>query len=417
MSTRIRLSDKVLPAFNELFVYVKDKKYLYHVLKGGRGSSKSSHIAELLVLRRMQTKSHALAVRKYASYLEKSVFEQLKWAINNLGVSEYWAQKKAPLTLIYKPTGASIIFAGADDPHRIKSIKMSDMPITDLWLEECADFKTEEEVTTIVNSIVRAELEFNLSYKVFISYNPPKRRTHWLNKKYETQFIASNTHVHHSNYRDNRYLSTQMLEEIEHVRLTSPNRYEWEYLGKPTGSGVVPFENLSFRAITNDEIKAFDNIVQGLDWGYGVDPLAMSRMHYDKTRRKLYIFGEIYGVKLSNRDVAERIKANGWHDIEVIADSAEPKSISEMKELGIKCKGAKKGPGSVEFGEKWLDDLEEIVIDPNRCPNHAREFEAIDYDVDKDGNPLPRLSGKDNHTIDCVRYGAEGQMTQNKWGF
>lgn len=135
-------------------------------------------------------------------------------------------------------------------------------------------------------------------------------------------------------------------------------------------------------------------------------------MHYDKTRRKLYIFGEIYGVKKSNRALAEAIKKKGWNDVQIIADSAEPKSIDEMKDdHGIrKIKGAVKGPGSVEYGEKWLDDLEEIIIDPVRCPNTAREFENIDYETDKDGNPKARLQGTDNHSIDMVRYACEDDM-------
>jgi PBSX family phage terminase large subunit len=367
----------------------------------------------------MKYKSHALAIRKFGVYLEKSVFEQLKWAIQYLGVEEYWKEKKSPLTLIYKPTGASIFFMGADDPSKIKSIKTADMPITDLWVEEGAEFKTEEELTVIVNSIVRAELPKGLEYKIFYSYNPPKRRTHWLNKKYETQFIMPNTYIHHSTYKDNHYLSKQLLEEITHTETTNYKRYEWEYLGKPTGSGVVPFENLTFRKINDDEIKTFDNIRQGIDWGYGVDPVCFGRMHYDKTRKKLFIFGEVYGVKISNSALAEKIKAKGWNDAEIIADSAEPKSVDEMREQrGInRIKGAKKGAGSVEYGEKWLDDLEEIVIDPVRCPNIAREFEGIDYETDKDGNPKARLSGLDNHSIDMVRYALEDDMKNNKWGF
>ena len=413
--TSVNLSEKILPAFHAAHTAIK-RPYLHYVLKGGRGSSKSTFVATELILRRIKYKSHALAIRKFGVYLEKSVFEQLKWAIEYLGVSEYWKVRKSPMALIYTPTGASIFFMGADDPTRIKSIKTSDMPITDLWVEESAEFKTEEELTTIVNSIVRAELPDGLDYKIFYSYNPPKRRTHWLNKKYETQFIAPNTYVHHSIYSDNTYLSKQLLEEIEHTRETQFQRYEWEYLGKPTGSGIVPFENLTFRKITDEECKAFDNIRNGLDWGYGVDPVAFVHMHYDKTRRKLYIFGEIYGVKISNRELCEMVKALGWQS-NIIADSAEPKSIDECRSMGLNIKGAKKGAGSVEYGEKWLDDLEEIIIDPERCPNTAREFEGIDYETDKDGNPKARLSGKDNHAIDGSRYALEDDMKNTKWGF
>jgi phage terminase large subunit len=135
-------------------------------------------------------------------------------------------------------------------------------------------------------------------------------------------------------------------------------------------------------------------------------------MHYDKTRRILYVYDEVYGVQISNRRLKEMIN----HKVMIIADSAEPKSIAEMKSYGIKIKGAKKGPGSVEYGEKWLDDLEAIIIDPIRCPNTAREFESADYDVDRNGNMKNRIVDKDNHTIDMMRYALEEEM-KSKIGF
>lgn len=123
-------------------------------------------------------------------------------------------------------------------------------------------------------------------------------------------------------------------------------------------------------------------------------------MHYDKARRRIYIFDEIYGVKLFNREFAKMLKDKGYDKQLTTGDSAEPKSIAELKiEYGINIKGAKKGAGSVEFGENWLDDLEAIIIDPKRCPNTAREFENIDYEVDKDGNVRNKLEDKDNHSI------------------
>lgn len=413
----VNLSEKIIPAFYDFHEEYFYGSYLWYILKGGRNSGKSSDIGQEIVLERMKQPSHALVIRKWGVYLERSVYEQCKWAIINLGVEKYWKISKSPMKLTYTPTGASILFTGADDPTRIKSIKMSDMPISTLWIEEAAEFKTEEEVTTIANSIIRAELPEDMDYKIILSYNPPKRRTHWLNKKYNTQFVAPNTYVHHSDYRGNPYLSKAAIEEIRLCKLKTPLKYEWDYLGKPTGSGVVPFQNLKFRQIADEEIRSFDNIRQGIDWGYGVDPVAYGRMHYDKLRGKLYIFHEFYGVKQSNRNLFNHILSMGYHLETVIADSAEPKSISEGKAYGVRMKGAKKGPGSVEYGEKWLDELEEIIIDPVRCPNTSREFEAIDYATDKDGNTLNRLDGKDNHTIDMVRYAMEDDMKSEKWGW
>lgn len=407
---QIRLSEIIAPKFRDFWRAANSKKYLRYVLKGGRGSGKSTHIALRLIVDMMRYPVTTLCVRKVARTLEESVFEQLKEAIVILGVESYWRVMKSPLQLIYLPRGNKIIFRGADDPLKLKSLKVSRFPVAFLWIEELAEFKTEEDVSIIENSVLRGELPEGLHYAFYYSYNPPKRKQNWVNQKYETQFLPANTYVHHSTYLDNPHISKAFVEEAEEVKRKNPQKYEWEYLGKPIGSGIVPFDNLVFRKITDDEIKTFDNIRQGIDWGYGVDPFAFVRWHYDKTRRRIYAIDEIYGVKLSNREVAERIKAKGYHTTLIIADSAEPKSIDELKQYGIRIRGAKKGPGSVEYGEKWLDDLEEIVIDPQRTPNIAREFESIDYQTDQDGNPRPKLEDVNNHTIDATRYAFELDM-------
>lgn len=411
---KIKLSDKVIPKFQEFWKVSNSRKYLKHVLKGGRGSAKSTHIAMKLILDMMKYPVTTLCVRKVANTLSESVFEQLKEAIELLEVQNYWDTKSSPLKLTYIPRGNKIIFRGADNPSKIKSIKMSKFPVAFLWIEELAEFKTEDELTTIENSVLRAELPGSLFYAFYYSYNPPKRKQSWVNKKFETQFVSDNTFIHHSTYLENPYISKAFIKEAEEVKKKNEYKYRWEYLGEPIGSGIVPFDNLEFRTITDDEVKIFDNIRQGIDWGYATDPFAFIRWHYDKTRKKLYAIDEIYEVKLSNSQAAKMIKAKGYNDFRIIADSAEPKSIDEMKSYGIKIKGAKKGPGSVEYGEKWLDDLEEIIIDPKRTPNAAKEFENIDYQVDKDGNPKAKLEDKDNHIIDATRYATEKDQKSGK---
>lgn len=410
----VRLADKILPAFRKPWHAVKRGEHLYYVFKGGRNSSKSTHISIMIVHDMMKYPVNALCMRRVAETLEASVFEQLLWAIDYLGVTELWKVNKSPLKLTYLLRGNSIMFRGADKPEKVKSIKSSRFPIARLWIEELAEFQTEDDVTTITNSIVRGDLPDGLTYKVFFSYNPPKRKQSWVNKKYETHFPSDNTYIHHSTYLDNPHLSKAAVEEAETVKERKPLKYKWEYLGEPIGSGIVPFTNLTFRPITDDEVSSFDNIRQGVDWGYGADPFAFTRWHYDKTRRRIFAMDEIYGVKLSNRYVAEEIKQRGYNAITTIADSAEPKSVDELKlEHHVRIKGAVKGPGSVEYGEKWLDDLEEIVIDPKRTPNTAKEFEDIDYQTDKDGNLKNKLEDSANHTIDSTRYAFEDDMKQH----
>lgn len=411
-----KISEIINENFYEFWKTINSNKYLFHVLKGGRASAKSTHIAIWLVLALMKYPVTCLCIRKVGNTLAESVFEQLKEAIDILNVGHVWKVQKSPLQLVYIPRGNKFIFRGADDPAKIKSIKMSKFPIAFVWFEELAEFKTEDEVSTIVNSVLRAELPPGLSYKVIYSYNPPKRKQSWVNKKFETQFLPSNTYVHHSTYLDNPHISKAFIEEAEEVKKKNEFKYRWEYLGEPIGSGVVPFSNLVFRTITDEEIKSFDNIRQGNDFGYATDPMAFVRMHYDSKRRILYFIDEIYGVKMSIRELASRIKSKRYDDYPVICDSAEPRSIAELKEYGIQALKAKKGPGSIEFGENWLDDLEAIVIDNKRTPNVAKEYENIDYQTDKDGNIRPKLEDKDNHTIDATRYGLENDMKNKSKG-
>jgi phage terminase large subunit len=137
-------------------------------------------------------------------------------------------------------------------------------------------------------------------------------------------------------------------------------------------------------------------------------------MHYDKTRRTLYFVDEISGIGLFNREFYDKLCDRDYLSEETIADSAEPKSIAELKSYGMKVKGAKKGPGSVEFGVKWLQDLEQIIIDPERCPRAAKEFVNYALEQDRAGEVMSRFPDKDNHAIDCVRYGLSEDMVENK---
>lgn len=242
-----------------------------------------------------------------------------------------------------------------------------------------------------------------------------------MNKKYESSFQPDNTFVHKSTYLDNPFISKQFIEEAEAAKQRNELRYRWEYLGEAIGSGVVPFDNLQIEkgSITDEMVASFDNIRNGVDFGYATDPLAFVRWHYDKKKNGIYAIDEIYGVKISNRKLAEKLKAKGYPSDRMAADSAEPKSIAELRdELQIpRIYGVKKGPDSVEYGEEWLDDLDFICIDPVRTPNIAREFENIDYQTDKDGNPIPRLEDKDNHTIDATRYAFEEDMRGSTYSF
>ncbi|WP_369118244.1 PBSX family phage terminase large subunit [Enterococcus thailandicus] len=413
-----KLSELLPPKFHSVWRATLNSDILNIVCKGGRGSGKSSDIAHIITQLLMRYAVNAVGIRYVDNTLEQSLYEQMKWAIEQQGVSYLFKFNKSPLRITYIPRGNYMIFRGAQNPERIKSLKDSRFPFAIGWIEELGEFKNEDEVTTITNSLLRGELDNGLFYKFFYSYNPPKRKQSWVNKKYETSFQPKNTFIHHSTYKDNPFISKEFLSEVEAARQRNPRRAEWEYDGKAIGSGVVPFDNLQVKpgCITDEMVANFDNIRNGLDFGYATDPLAYVRWHYDKKKNGIYAIDEIYGVKMSNREFANKAHEKGYGADETFADSAEPKSIDELvNEHGMaRVKGVKKGPDSVQYGEEWLDDLDFICIDPLRTPNIAREFENIDYQVDKDGNPKPRLEDKDNHTIDATRYAFSNDMRNVK---
>ena len=408
-----KLSEFLPPKFHSVWKATLNQDILNIVCKGGRGSGKSSDIAHIITQLLMRYAVNTVGIRYVDNTLEQSLYEQMKWAIEQQGVSHLFKFNKSPLRITYKPRGNYMIFRGAQNPERIKSLKDSKFPFAIGWIEELAEFKNEDEVTTITNSLLRGELDDGLFYKFFYSYNPPKRKQSWVNKKYETSFQPKNTFIHHSTYKDNPFISKEFLSEVEAARARNPRRAEWEYDGKAIGSGIVPFDNLRIEAgsITDEMVANFDNIRQGLDYGYATDPLAFVRWHYDKKRNCIYAIDELYEVKCSNRRAAQWIKSNKYHYQDIIAE-VEPKSNAEMRNEHdiLKIRQVTKGPDSVEYGEKWLDDLDAIYIDPIRTPNIAKEFENIDYQTDRDGNPKPRLEDKDNHTIDATRYAFNDDM-------
>lgn len=410
--TQVKLTSLIAPSFYGLHWDINEHKHTHYKLAGGRGSTKSSFISLEIILGMMQDPmANSIAMRKVGRFLEESVFEQLRWAIDVLGMADKWKVRLSPLGLTYIPFGNRIIFRGADDPQKTKSVKIKNGYFKYIWFEERAEFDGEEEERTILQSLMRGGSE----YCVFYSWNPPKSMNSWVNQ--DVLQSRDDTIVHHSDYRTvpEDWLGEQFIIEAESLKETKPKAYEHEYLGIATGTGGQVFENVTVRAITEEEMARFDRIYQGLDFGFGADPAAYEKMYYDGTRKRLFLFGEVYGVRLGNTKLASKIKVFNPLNCMITADSEDPRSIDALNELGLRVEGAKKGPGSVDFGMEFLsDEVEEIVIDQKRCPNAAREFTGYELERDKSGNFKGSYPDKDNHTIDAVRYALENVMTRRK---
>lgn len=352
--------------------------------------------------------ANAVAVRKVGMYLKDSVFMQLKWAIEKLNVSHLWHIKYSPLEMIYTKTGQKILFRGADKPQKLKSTKVSKGYISYIWYEELEEFLGMQEIRSINQSLMRGGEKF----KVFYSYNPPKSQRNWVNR--EEIKASDDTIVHKSTYLDvpHNWLGKQFILEAEHLKKTHPLLYEHEYLGKVTGTGGEVFKNITVREITDNEISGFDKIKCGVDFGYAADPFVFLQCFYHK--RRLYIFDEIYKRGLSNLAAAEMITKKIILNPIITCDSAEPKSIRDFREYGLRVRGAKKGPDSIEYGIKFLQSLDEIVIDPKRCPNTEKEFSQYELSKDETGEYRSDYPDKNNHTIDAARYALETEINSQK---
>ncbi|WP_081954014.1 PBSX family phage terminase large subunit [Paenibacillus sp. FSL R5-0345] len=397
-----KLTNVIAPSFYDVHWDIVDGKYTHFWLSGGRGSTKSSVISIEIILGIMEDPmANAVVLRKVKDTLNDSVKDQLEWAIAALGVEDYWEVPGEKLVITYKPTGQEIRFRGADKPKKIKGLKYVKGYCKYIWYEELDEFTSMEEVRMINQSLMRGGPKFT----VFYSYNPPKSANNWVNT--ESKYTRDDRLAVHTNYLSvpKEWLGEQFLIEAEHLRDTKPAAYEHEYLGNITGTGGEVFDNVQIRRISDEEIEDFYNIRRGLDFGYGPDPLSYGAMHYDRKHKRLYIFFELYKYRMSNYELYhDHMRVENKDNELVFADSAEPKSISELAQYGAKVAGVKKGPDSIDYGIKFLQSLESIIIDDHRCPDTAREFLTYELEKDANGNFKSGYPDKNNHSIDMVRY-------------
>lgn len=400
-------AELVAPSFLSAHRDILAKGHTEYVFYGGRGSTKSSFVSlELVALLLNNPDFHALVCRQVQNTLRNSVYDQIIWAINQLdnyypGLRAQFKATASPLEITYIPTGQRIYFRGADDPGKLKSIKPQFGAISLLWLEELDQYAGPEAVRKIEQSAIRG------TSKAFIfkSFNPPPTTANWANKYIrlpkETQF------QHRSDYTlvPPEWLGKVFLEEADHLKEINPDAFSHEYMGEPTATGGLVFPNTLLRAITDDEIKQFDRLYFGLDWGYALDPLHFVKLHYDAARETIYLFDEFRAHGMKNRDLADALKEKGITPADlIIADSAEPKSIADMVEFGLTCRGAEKGPDSVRASMTWLQRRVKIIIDPVRCPYAAQEFADYEYAQTKDGEFFSEYPDQNNHAVDATRY-------------
>ncbi len=365
-----------------------------------------------------------ICFRRVGATLRESVYAQIIWAIETLDAADLWQCTTSPLKAVYKPTGQAIIFRGLDEPTKLKSIRAPGKTyFRYVWFEEACELPSEGLLRNVTQSVQRGGNVFT----VFRTFNPPISLNNWANLLVDAPDERAVTMRTDYTQIPPEWLGEAFIEEAEHLKSVNPAAYEHEYLGKPIGTGGEVFPNVTARTITDEEIHAMSYFYDGVDFGFTVDPACYIRVSYDRKAETLYLLDEIYRRNLRNSELAALImeKYKQWcafmplveGTAPLYCDSAEPKSIADLRACGIGANAAYKRPDAVRYRIKWLQHRK-IVIDPARTPNAYREFVNYEYVIDKEGNITGELPDKDNHAVDGTayaltpviwRYGSEGR--------
>ena len=405
-TNEVRLSKIIGKGYNRFW----NSKKRYVVCKGSRGSKKSKTSALWHIEKIMEyPEANALVIRKVGRTLKDSCFSDLQWAINKLGVSKYWKSTVSPMELTYLPTDQKILFRGLDDPLKITSISVPKGFICFVWIEEAYELGKEEEFDTLDESI-RGDLPEGYFKRFTITFNPWNEH-HWLKKRFfdtpDDDILALTT-----TYLCNEWLDDSDRSLLEKMKTRNPRRYQVAGLGNWGVIDGLVYENWKEEPFTLSEVRNCITVA-GLDFGYTNDPTAFFLGFLDQENKKLYVWDEMYQKGLSNKRIFEEITDLGYSKERITADSAEPKSIDELKGYGLRVSPAKKGKDSILNGIQWIQDLE-IVIHP-RCINFLTEIGGYTWKEDKFGKKLNEPVDDMNHLMDAMRYALEKYVKAKGW--
>lgn len=389
--------------FNDLYWQFKNAGQHYQIFYGGASAGKSVFVAQRLVGDLLQGDRNYLVVRNIARTSRQSTFTQVKKIIEGWRLDKLFHINKSDLTVTCN-NGYQAIFTGLDDVEKLKSITPAKGVLTDVWIEEA----TETKEADLLQLERRMRGRSQHSKRIIMTFNPIMR-THWIYKRFfngvadgQKVFEDNNRLIVHSTYKDNKFLTEQDIEILENE--TDSYFYDVYTLGKWGVLGDVIFTNWK---VSDIDRTGFDNYRYGLDFGYSNDPAAFVELVLDRKHKKLYILNELYERGLTNPELATKIKPVCGRNY-VYCDSAEPKSVAELRLNGVNAIGAEKGKDSVLFGIQWLQQYE-IIID-KRCQNAINEFQLYQWVKNKQGETLNKPIDKYNHIIDSVRYALSNDM-------
>ena len=388
----------------------------YRVCKGSRASKKSKTTALNFITRIMQYPgSNLLVIRKVGRTLKDSCYTELLWAIHRLHADAWWSWKESPLEMTYVPTGQKIYFRGLDDPLKVTSITVETGSMCWMWVEEAYEIMNESDFDMLDESI-RGVSE-GVFKQVTLTFNPWNER-HWIKHRFfdvqDPEVLAMTT-----NYTCNEWLDKADLQLFERMKAQNPRRYKVAGLGEWGISEGCIYENWKEEAFSLDEIRALPSVraVFGLDFGYTNDPSALFCGLIDPKAKTLWVFDEMYQRGMSNEAIQKRIREMGYQKEHITADSAEPKSIDRLRELGVvNIRPARKGKDSINSGIDYLQDFR-IIVHP-RCVNFITEISNYCWSTDtKTGKKLNTPIDDFNHLMDAMRYGCEAYIKGEVFSF
>ena len=384
----IQVSRKI---FNEAYYSsLLDYDNRYEIYYGGAGSGKSYFIAQKILIKALNEKRRILVVRKVARTIRDSVFQLILNTLSQFQLLNMCSINKTNFT-IELPNGSQFLFYGMDNSEKMKSIT----DITDIWIEEATELNYDD----------FSQLDLRLRAKkpnlqIFLSFNPVSK-VNWCYKYWFENGEPPQTKILQTTYKDNRFLPQDYIDALEQMKTTNPTYYNIYALGQFCSLDKLVFNNWTTGIV--EDTKDME-LLLGLDFGYVNDATAFVVAYLDEANKTIYIEQEVYQTGLLNNQIADFIKYMGFAKSVIIADSAEQKSIEEIKQQGIpRIKPAAKGQGSIMQGIQKLQQYK-IIVNP-LCSNMIVELQNYSFKKDKATNeyinePIDAF----NHLCDALRY-------------
>lgn len=385
-----KLNSKI---FNE-WVYkgITDYSHRIEVYYGGAGSGKSYGGTQKIYLKALKYKRKVLVIRKIQRTIKDSIFSVM---ISHLQSSGFYNQSKVSRSdlEIELPNKSKFLFKGLDDPEKIKSID----GITDIVIEEATEL-TEDDFTQL-NLRLRASAD---NLQIYLFFNPISKKN-WVYDYFFSRKLPENIKIIKTTYLDNKFLSEEYRQELERLKDRNPAYYRIYCLGEFATLDKLVFPTYTTKIVNENEIKGLKRWI-GLDFGYINDPSAIVWGYIDTVKRKIYVTGEYVRKGMKNNEIAETMLDLGLSKDKSYGDSAERKSIDEIKEKGINIEPTEKGKDSIIHGIQWIKQYDLIVDE--RCFKVIEELENYTWKKDKKTNEyLNEPVDTFNHTIDAIRYG------------